>query len=667
MATGKRALVVDDDNATVAVFRKILLSDQWEVDAFTSGRDAVSKIEPGRYALVVSDLYMPEMSGVDVYHAAVKADPSLERRFLFVSGYADSSATKDFLLQTRCAGIRKPIRLEEFRAMVAHVGESKPLRAMALPARWFHPNALYLYSGEVTGRHTLFSLLNRIYSARLTGMLTLQTGRVEKKLYFNLGNLIFAASNLPGDGLGEMMLREGGVTQYQFDVATERMQRGQRFGDALVDIGVCTPAQVGDWIRQQVTQIATSIFDYPSGRYYFFDNFGEDHVPEVGIAMPMGRFLLGALRETYDLPLVELATDDSLHVDASPDPLMLFQNVELDDAERRLLAAVEHAMPVAQALRAAELGGTQGTRAMYALLALGMLMAVPAPAVETPANAAPAPAPASQPAAAATPPRAEAPRAAPAKPTVAPAQDADAMAGFESEMSRLLELAENGTYYQLIGVTANASAGEIKKSYYQLAKKFHPDCHMGRAQWIGSLQKLMDAFTGAYKTLSDVRAREKYDRQLAEGGAFALGRAKSEKQETAEECLEKAKECLRGKNFAGSITWLRKCVEIAPNDSKYRAMLARSLGAVPTYRPEAIQHYEKAVELDPWNSSALFQFAELFEEMKLPWRALPLYQKILDIDPDHAKARDRLSKLNAASGKKDEGNATMLGRLFGKK
>ena len=148
-----------------------------------------------------------------------------------------SSAVKRFLLETQCPGIRKPIRLDEFRAVVAHVGEAKPLVASVLPARWFTPDSIYLYSGEITGRHILFCLLNRVYAARLTGVLVVQPGRVEKKLYFNLGNLIFAASNLPGDGLGEMMLREGALTQYQFDVATERMQRGQRFGDALVDLG----------------------------------------------------------------------------------------------------------------------------------------------------------------------------------------------------------------------------------------------------------------------------------------------------------------------------------------------------------------------------------------------------------------------------------------------
>ena len=237
---------------------------------------------------------------------------------------------------------------------------------------------------------------------------------------------------------------------------------------------------------------------------------------------------------------------------------------------------------------------------------------------------------------------------------------------FEAEMKKLLEIVDNGTHYQLLAVGADAHISIIKKSYYAQARKFHPDRHMGRSEWIGSLQKLMESFTTAYKTLSDDKARAKYDRNLAEGGAFAIGRGQSEKQESASECMEKAKDCLRNKNFAGSITWLRKCVEIAPGESKYHAMLARSLSAVPTYRLEAVQHYEKAVELDPFNTSAMYQFAELFEEMKLPWRAVPLLKKILDIDPDHAKARDKLRQMDTASPKKEEVSKTFLGKLFKK-
>ena len=75
MAEGRRVLVVDDDEGTVALFRKILAAGGWDVDTSHSGRDAASKIRPGHYNLVVSDLYMPEGNGVEFYEAAIGTDP----------------------------------------------------------------------------------------------------------------------------------------------------------------------------------------------------------------------------------------------------------------------------------------------------------------------------------------------------------------------------------------------------------------------------------------------------------------------------------------------------------------------------------------------------------------------------------------------------------------
>jgi CheY-like chemotaxis protein len=647
---------VDDDEGTVALFRKILAAGKWEVDTSHSGRAAAAKIRPGQYDLVVSDLYMPDGNGIELYESAVRSDPSLKKRFVFVSGYSDSSAVKSFLLETGCPGIRKPIRIDEFRAVVDYVAEEKPLTTAALPSRWFTPDAVHLYSGEITGRHTLFGLLNRIYAARLIGVLDLLFGRVEKKLFFNFGNVVFASSNLPDDGLGEVMMRHGALTQSQFEEATRRMQEGQRFGFALVDLGACDLATVAEWVRRQVTQIATSVFENQSGRYYFFDSFEENVVPEVGIALPMGRLMLPALRAATELPLDDMARDDSLCVDLSPDPRMRFQDVQLDEDERLVLAAVSKPMSAADAYRASGIPMERAARALYTLLALGMAVAISPDEAKEPVTA--------YGGLEATDLR----KTATGQPAAAPPPSVEELnrEAFETEMKKYLALAESATHYQMLDVTPLSSASAIKAGYYKLARKFHPDRHMGHVEWIGQLQQIMDALTAAYKTLTDERAREQYDKKLAASGTFVMGRGKTEKQETAEECLEQAKQCLRVQNYAGSITWLRKCVEIAPEDSKYRAMLARSLAAVPQYRKEAIEHFEKAIQLDPWNTSALFQFAELFEEMQLPWRARPLYVKVLDIDPEHTKARARLRELDAKEGKKEEKSPTFIGRLFSK-
>jgi tetratricopeptide (TPR) repeat protein len=415
---------------------------------------------------------------------------------------------------------------------------------------------------------------------------------------------------------------------------------------------------VADWVRVQVTQIATSIFENASGRYYFFDSFEENVVPEVGIAVPTGQLMLPALRAAPDLPLDDLGHDEGLHVDLSPDPRMRFQDVELHDPERLALSAISRPLRAADVLRSSGLAAPEAARALYTLLALGMAISVPPEKVKEPAppyggleDTELRKAAAGQPAAAPAPP---APR------------DLDREA-FEQEMKKYLALTESATYYQMLDATPLSSPSAIKASYYKLARKFHPDRHMGHVEWIGQLQQIMDALTLAYKTLSDERSREQYDKKLAESGTFAIGRGKTEKQQTAEECLEQAKQCLRAQNYAGSITWLRKCVEIAPNDSKYRAMLARSLAAVPQYRREAIEHFEKAIQLDPWNTSALFQFAELYQEMQLPWRARPLYVKILDIDPEHSKARQKLRELDAKEGKKKEESPTLIARLLSRK
>jgi len=81
---------------------------------------------------------------------------------------------------------------------------------------WFaRGRALPLDSGEVKTHHELLVLLNRIYSARLTGLMQLALGRVERQLFFHGGQLVFASSSDRFDSLGEMMIREGAITQAQ--------------------------------------------------------------------------------------------------------------------------------------------------------------------------------------------------------------------------------------------------------------------------------------------------------------------------------------------------------------------------------------------------------------------------------------------------------------------
>jgi len=70
----------------------------------------------------------------------------------------------------------------------------------------------------------------------------------------------------------------------------------------------------------------------------------------------------------------------------------------------------------------------------------------------------------------------------------------------------------NKDYYQILGVPKNASAEEIKKAYYKLAHKYHPDK--------GGDKEKMKEINEAYQILSDREKRSQYDKF---GAAFGGG------------------------------------------------------------------------------------------------------------------------------------------------
>lgn len=68
-------------------------------------------------------------------------------------------------------------------------------------------------------------------------------------------------------------------------------------------------------------------------------------------------------------------------------------------------------------------------------------------------------------------------------------------------------MAEKRDYYEVLGVTKSASASEIKKAYYKLAKQYHPDVNPGDTE----AEKKFKEINEAYAILSDEEKKAKYD------------------------------------------------------------------------------------------------------------------------------------------------------------
>jgi TonB family protein len=271
-------------------------------------------------------------------------------------------------------------------------------KAAAAPFRWFSPAEQPLDSGEIDSHHTLLVLVHRIYSQRLTGKLQLVFGRVEKALFFDAGELVFATSSDRQDGLGEVMLRAGALTQTQFEEASTLVETGQRFGSAIAEMGIYGVEQIVSWVQRQVLQITASVLDYPAGRYFFFSSLEKNVVPEIGMPLPLGRLLLAAVRRAGDLPLDQLAEEADLQIDLSSDALRLFKAEDLEDRERQLLSLISQRISAKNLVAQCGLPRPEASRALYALLLLGFVVGLPDPVLPEPEAVVPSlPAAAEQP------------------------------------------------------------------------------------------------------------------------------------------------------------------------------------------------------------------------------------------------------------------------------
>ncbi|KAM7257280.1 hypothetical protein ACFE04_013021 [Oxalis oulophora] len=73
--------------------------------------------------------------------------------------------------------------------------------------------------------------------------------------------------------------------------------------------------------------------------------------------------------------------------------------------------------------------------------------------------------------------------------------------------------APDQNYYEILGVSANASQQEIKKAFHQLAKKYHPDANKDNPSAKRKFQEIREA----YETLQDTIKRSQYDTMRAQG------------------------------------------------------------------------------------------------------------------------------------------------------
>jgi CheY-like chemotaxis protein len=115
---GKHSILLVEDNETVrAMVSEQLALRGFEVIEAEGPVQAVNLIHGRQVDLLVTDVVMPEMSGLELHNLLIKSRPGL--KVLFMSGYTDTTIDRLGIYADGCSFLRKPFTEAELVSKVA--------------------------------------------------------------------------------------------------------------------------------------------------------------------------------------------------------------------------------------------------------------------------------------------------------------------------------------------------------------------------------------------------------------------------------------------------------------------------------------------------------------------------------------------------------------------
>ncbi len=222
------------------------------------------------------------------------------------------------------------------------------------------------------------------------------------------------------------------------------------------------------------------------------------------------------------------------------------------------------------------------------------------------------------------------------------------------------------THYEIFGLQPEVDTAAIKKEYFSLAKKFHPDLFHKKGE-ADLHDKVQDAFTEiahAYEVLKNKESREVYDFKLRKIIEQINANNKNDEQTTpqifnftkeeiesrndltlAAESFDKGYELLVNENYYEAQPHFGRAAHLDSNNPRYHAFYGKSLSYDKQHSHKAEAELQTAIRLDAENITYRIMLAELFVEIGLLARAKGELKRLLQITPDSREAQSLLDTL----------------------
>jgi two-component system, NtrC family, response regulator HydG len=174
-------LVVDDDEANRVTMERILVREGYRVVHADSGRVGMERLREQKVDLVLTDLKMPGMSGIDLLKAARKVDPDVE--VVVMTAYGTVESAVEAMKEGAYDFVSKPLKRLE---LVSTIAKALEKRMLQVENRHLREQLAAVGEGEMIGKsdamQALLDEVEQVAPSDATVLLTGESGTGKSRL-----------------------------------------------------------------------------------------------------------------------------------------------------------------------------------------------------------------------------------------------------------------------------------------------------------------------------------------------------------------------------------------------------------------------------------------------------------------------------------------------------
>lgn len=626
----KQILIVDDDPNIRRFLSESLRLHGYTAVSFADAEAALQELDKHHFDLALLDILLPGTNGLQLCRQLRSLPETKELPVIMMTAfYKQADHIRDARQQYGATDyLLKPFPLKSLHEKVdALIG--------APPAATDSARLNIVGQLSETG---LPRILHNLYSLRATGLLHLENAGIKKVIYIRNGYPIFVRSNLVKEFLGQILVRAGHLSEENLELSlAAAKERGQRHGMALIEMGLITPQQLNDVLRNQVLEKLLDIFSWEDGSYHFVQ--AREFKPGItSIDLSPANLILQGLREYASrkqlLSILEPHLDHYLQ--PAENPLYRFQEIQLTAGETRILESCQGQATLSEILKRFLLSRKEAEPLLATLLSTGILVGLSEPDISE---------------------------------AEASEHEADSLRARRETFMKDYAWMMEQDYFTLLGVSESDSREQVRKAYHNLVKKYHPDSFFEQDVLIDLKDKVNSLFqriSDAHETLSDATAKARYVNDRRRNGPASTTSLETILQ--AETAFQKGMLLFRGKKFKEAQQAFAEALKLSPNEAEYLMYQAWSAYKAGPKKDELTintrRQLLRATELNPKLSLAFLYLGYICKDEGEEREAQRRFERAIQCNPNCTEALRELRLMNMRKEKSGKDKKGLFGKMF---